>query len=260
MYQKEIGWLLQEKYNGKLTAAAKGDIKRLKAGEPLDYVIGFTEFLGCKIMLNKNVLIPRAETEFWVQKAIEEIKVNGVGHHTVLDMFAGSGCIGISIMRHIKNANVVFADSQKDALSQIKKNCVINTISKNRYAIIESDIFSDVKGTFDYIFANPPYIPNNQKTINKIQKSVIDYEPEAALFGGKDGLLYITRFLAEAKSFLNPNGKIYMEFDGSTGSPQVPPQKIAIEKMLKTIGYKRWQFHKDQYAKWRYIDIKYNLS
>ncbi len=231
-----------------MTAGARKDIARLKTGEPLDHIIGFVEFLGCKILVNKDVLIPRFETEFWVEKAVDELKVIKLSSYKVLDMFAGSGAVGIAIMRHVKNTRVVFAESEKEAVRKIKINCKKNKIPEKRYEIIQSDIFEKVKGGFDYIFANPPYIPNNQKTRNKIQKSVIDYEPHAALFGGKDGLLYIRKFLASAKNFLNPNGKLYIEFDSL--------QKPAIAKLLQQNGYKKWDFHRDQYGKWRYVVVQ----
>lgn len=245
-------WILQEKYKGKLTVAAKKDIARLKAGEPIDHIIGFTDFLGCKILVDKNVLIPRVETEFWVEEAIEELK-NATGPIRVLDMFAGSGCIGISIMRQIPGARVTFAESEPEAVAQIKKNCLANKLSGKKYKLIRSDVFSNVRGTFDYIVANPPYIPTVRK--NKIQSSVIGYEPHAALFGGEDGLMFIKQFLASAKNHLSTGrlpagrqGKIYMEFDS--------PQKPAIATLLQKLAYKTWDFHKDQYGKWRYVVVQ----
>ena len=244
-FQNKVGWILQEKYNGKMTSKAKEDIERFKKGEPLDYIIGFTNFLGCKIDLSKRPLIPRVETEFWVEKTIEQVKAEEVKSPKILDVFSGSGCIGISVMRHIKNAEVVFVDSEKNCLEQIAINCKINKINKKRFSILNSDVFSNIKGKFDYIFANPPYIP--KKNEKKVQKSVLRYEPKEALFGGEDGMHYIKKFLTDAKNFLNPNGKIYMEFDSI--------QKSKIEKLLKEYQYKSWQFNKDQYGKWRYVVI-----
>lgn len=249
-FQNKIGWILQEKYDGKLTKDAKADIERLKKGEPLDYIIGFTNFLGYKIDLSQKTLIPRVETEFWVGEVIEEIKNNYPPQTTnyklhILDMFSGSGCIGISVMRHIKNSSLVFVDSEDNAILQIKVNCKVNKISKNKHKIIKSDVFSNIIGNFDYIFANPPYIPVKRK--DKIQASVLKYEPKESLFGGYDGMLYIERFLLEAKDFLNKNGKIYMEFD--------PHQKPKIEKIILKNNYSKYEFHKDQYGKWRYVMI-----
>src|SRR5437016_3542988 len=120
--QKEIQWLLKEKYHGKPKKQFAKDIKRLEAGEPIGYVIGFTEFLGSKIDLSFKPLIPRPETEYWVEKVIEEMGNNlqSFANHgpKVLDIFAGSGCIGVSIMRHIREAHVTFAEKDKQMVEQ----------------------------------------------------------------------------------------------------------------------------------------------
>ena len=247
--KKEIGWLLAEKYGGLLSREAEKDIKRLKAGEPIDYVIGFSSFLGCKIDLSKQPLIPRPETEFWVQEAIKEIKakkVGGVKGIKVLDVLSGSGCIGLAILRHICCATVCFAENDKKLLEQIKSNIRLNKIEKGRARIVWSDIFSGVKGKYDYIFANPPYIPITKE--HRVQKSVLDFEPRKALFGGKDGLKYIKKFLGDAKLFLKKDGVVYMEFDYS--------QKNKIAVIVENLGYSQWKFFRDQFSKWRYLTIK----
>ena len=249
---KQISWLLKEKYNNKPTNFFIRDIKRLKADEPVDYVIGFTEFLGCKIDLSKRPLIPRPETEYWVEKALAEFRI--------LDMFAGSGCIGLAVLKNIKNAFLVFAEKDKKAIEQIKINCKLNKIDPKRYKIIQSDIFGKIRGKYDYIFANPPYIADYRRNPstrlrailrNRIQKSVLKYEPKAALFGGRDGLFYIRKFLKQAPSFVKSSegrGKIFMEFS--------PEQKKETEKLLDKYNYKNYKFHRDQYGKWRWVMIK----
>ena len=99
---KEIRWLLEEKYHGQLTPPAKRDIARLQKGEHVDYVIGFVEFAGCRIDLSQRPLIPRSETEHWVHKAIAELRQESHDRKktdatpiSCLDIFAGSGCIGV---------------------------------------------------------------------------------------------------------------------------------------------------------------------
>lgn len=208
--------------------------------KPLEYVRGFTEFLECKIDLSKKPLIPRVETEFWVNEALKNIK-----RGRALDIFAGSGCIGVAILKHNKNVLCDFSDSEKNCIEQIKINCELNDIDKKRYKVIKSDVFSNIKGKYDYIFANPPYVAVKNK--NLVQKSVLNYEPHKALFGGENGLFYIKKFLGQAVGHLNPSGRIFMEFS--------PEQKNAIEKLIKKYKYSKHKFKKDQYGKWRWVVI-----
>jgi len=251
---EEIRWLLEEKYQGKRTLiepegsseperpAFLRDLKRLKKGEHVDYLIGWKPFLNCKIDLRYKPLIPRVETEYWVEKAIKDLRSASI---SCLDIFAGSGCIGISVLRIIPSAHVDFAEKEKKFCKQIVLNAKLNKITRSRYKVIQSNMFSKVRGKYDYIFANPPYLAESKK--QKVQKSVLAQEPHGALFGGKDGLKYIRLFLNQVKDFLAKNGIIYLEFDSF--------QKRGVEKLLKKFGYSAWQFHKDQYGKWRFAVI-----
>lgn len=259
--KKEERWLLKEKYHGKPNKKFYKDIQRLNSGEPLDYVIGFTEFLGNKIDLSKKPLIPRSETEFWVGEALKHLKSGDI---KVLDIFSGSGCIGIAVLKRVKNSRVIFSDKNEKAIKQIKINCKLNKINQKRYKIVKSNVFENIKGNFDFIFANPPYVPDYRKNPsarlrailrNRVQKSVLKYEPSQALFAGKDGLFYIRKFLKQAQKYLNKNGIVFMEFDGSAGSPQTPPQKKEIERIVKKLGHLNVKFQKDQYGKWRWVVI-----
>jgi len=251
--QKEIAWLLKEKYNGKPNKRFNKDVLRIKKGEPLDYVIGFVDFLGCKIDLSKKPLIPRKETEYWaafaagdIKKRIDGSSISAKENLRVLDVFAGSGCVGVAIQANVPNVLCDFAEKDAKQIKQIKINLKNNFAMQPKCKVIQSDIFSKVKRKYDYILANPPYIPARNKS--KIQKSVLKYEPRAALFGGEDGLKYINKFLKQAKRHLNEYGRIYMEFD--------PPQKDKIEKMLLKCRYKKWWFFEDQYGKWRWVVIE----
>ena len=165
----------------------------------------------------------------------------------VLDIFAGSGCIGIAVLKHIPWAKVDFAEKEKRFLKQIEINAKLNGIASNRYRLIQSDVFSNVKGEYDYILANPPYVAEERKV--RVQKSVLENEPKGAVFGGRDGLQYIRPFFRQAKHYLKESGSIWMEFDSS--------QKCAIENIVKEYGYEHWSFGEDQYNKWRYVSATF---
>ena len=247
-YLDEIRWLLDEKYHGVMNLEAERDIERIKQGEPVAYVIGFVDFLGCKIDLSKRPLIPRPETEFWTEQAITDVKhrVFNIGEVRCLDIFAGSGCVGVAVLRNVPGATVDFVDSEDRAIEQIRMNCGLNNIDPSRYKIIKSDLFNNLDGTYDYILANPPYIGEEDK--HEVEKSVLKYEPSQALFGGHNGLSIIESFLDQAKKYLNSDAKIYMEFGKS--------QKDEIEKILINKGYSRFSFHRDQFGRWRYLVLQ----
>jgi len=193
---------------------------------PIEYERGYTKFLNCKIDLRNRVFIPRIETEFWVARAIKTIRTSNIEHRTlkVLDIFAGSGCIGISILKNVKNLLVDFADIDKKAIEQIKINLKLNKIPSQRYRIYQSNLFEKIKNkNYNYIFANPPYVAKER--IKDVQLSVLKYEPKTSFLAGKKGFFYIKKFLKEAKRFMKPGGIIYLEFD--------PEQKNDILDILK---------------------------
>ena len=217
---------------------------------PVEYEKGYTKFLNCKIDLRNRVFIPRIETEFWVGKAFKNCKLQiancKLKKVKILDIFAGSGCIGIAVLKNIKNSRVDFADIDKRAIEQIKINLKLSRISPKRYKIYQSNLFEKLKGKYNYIFANPPYAAKEK--IKEVQPSVLRYEPRRAILGGKKGLFYIRKFLKEAKKFLKPDGTIYFEFD--------PEQKNEISNILRKENYKNSKFFKDQFKKYRFVKVQ----
>ncbi len=226
---------------------------------PAEYESGFTDFLSCKIDLSKRPFIPRPETEYWAGKAIKDIKIkarmaSGKRQIKCLDVFSGSGCIGIAVAKHIPGVFVDFAERETKFLKQIKINLTLNGIKPQRYRIVQSDIFSNIKkpldklrAGYDYILANPPYVAESKRHL--ADKEVLKHEPREALFAGPDGLDIIRKFLPMAKNHLNKDGKIYMEFD--------PDQKKAIDEIITGLKYLKRTFFKDQYGKWRCVVIKF---
>ncbi len=211
---------------------------------PEDYKRGFKEFLGVTVDLSKRPLIPRDETEYWTSIVIKEIKRGG-RNFSCLDLFSGSGCVGLAVLKNTANSSCDFGDVDEGFLEQVRINLEGNDVSQERYNIVKTDVFSAIKGTYDYILANPPYVALNR--LNEVGEDVKDFEPAIALYAGSDGMDCIKVFLKEAINFLNEGGKIFMEMDQS--------QKGEIEKIL--VGrYSRFQFFKDQFNNYRFVVIE----
>ncbi len=242
---RERAWLLKEKYGGAASGAFQADLARLEAGEPVDYVIGFSQFLGCRVDLSRRPLIPRPETEYWAGEAIAEIAARYDAPLRILDIFAGSGCIGIAALSRLPNAQADFAEIDPAFVEQIKINLDLNGIASERYRIFESDIWSGIPaGTkYDVIFANPPYIGDHSRP----DASVLGHEPHVALFAGEGGLSLIRRTIECAGEFLSPGGRLYIEHDHD--------QKAAIEAILKTRTFASYSFYPDQFGLLRWVSI-----
>ncbi|HPX51723.1 MAG TPA: HemK/PrmC family methyltransferase [Candidatus Pacearchaeota archaeon] len=199
---------------------------------PEEYKRGFKDFLGIKIDLSKRPLIPRPETEYWVQWFIKQDHKEKM---KCLDLFSGSGCVGVAVLKNIQDSICHFGEIDDAFLEQIKINC--NDIDDSRYKIIKTDIFSNINEKYDYILANPPYVAKNR--ISEVGEDVIEYEPHIALFSGEDGMKAINKFIAEVKNYLNDGGYAIMEFD--------PQQKGEI---------KEGEFYKDQFGEYRFVIIR----
>lgn len=212
---------------------------------PKEYKRGFSRFLGLKIDLSKRPLIPRPETSFWTRRAIREMKRDEKEKLECLDLFAGSGCIGLAVLAKVKKTSCDFGDIDPKNVEQIKINLKINGLENRGANVLETDVFSGTKKRYDYILANPPYIAASREHL--IQPQVRAFEPWLALDGKEGGMFFIDRFLKEAGKFLKPGGKIFMEFDFY--------QKKELAQALEKYGWKNYKIYKDQFGKERFVKI-----
>lgn len=230
----EERWLLDEKYAGVETEAFEADKARLSAGEPLAYVIGYVPFLNTTIHLDSRPLIPRTETEFWVEQAIKRMR--GVAKPRVLDLCAGSGAIGVAVAKAIPDAHISFAEIDAAHIPTIEKNLEINDIPRSRYKVFQSDLFRNVSGTFDFILSNPPYI---DPALDRTESGVKDFEPHLALYGGRNGIKLIQRIIEEAPVHLSEGGELWLEHEPEQ-TERIQELACARELVAET--------HKDQYG------------
>ena len=166
------------------------------------YRIGWVPFLGTRVDLSARPLIPRPETEFWTEQAMAMIHASGIDAPEVLDLFCGSGCIGLAVLKHVRGSQVTFADIEPRYFAGIRKSLRSNRLARSRARLVRSDVFKKLGAAkYDFILANPPYIATSGRFV---QKSVLEQEPRTALFAGKDGLAHIRTLLREGKRRLRP--------------------------------------------------------
>lgn len=238
---REAIWLLQEKYDGIESPEYQTDLGRLRQGEPLAYIIGWMPFCHTRIWLDSRPLIPRSETEFWTLKAIENVESSGISSPRILDLCAGSGCIGIAMLKDIPNATCDFVEIDESHHATILHNVIENGISPDRVRIFGGSLFDQVIGMYDVIVSNPPYIDPERSEF--VQESVLAHEPEKALFGGSAGMELVSEIFAKSLQHLNPKGVLYIEHE--------PEQVEAIQKLSPGI-----QRCPDQYGVMRYSILR----
>lgn len=185
-------------------------LQRRVAGEPIAYILGEWEFYGLPINVNRHVLIPRVDTEVLVDAVRDLFKENLDGTR-VLDMCAGSGCVGLAIAANLPFCRVLLADKSQEALRMCRANTMKNNLTRS-VTSIELDALEAppiLLGLFDIIVCNPPYIPTVE--INELSPSVREFEPFIALDGGPDGLLFYRSVTSNWKAVLKDKGCIAFE-------------------------------------------------
>lgn len=186
------------------------------AGMPVQYITGEQEFMGISFKVNENVLIPRQDTETLVEEIINMVKdqkKDPRGGYQILDLCCGSGAIGVSLCKYLKNVKVTAADISGKALPVARENAQNAGVIK-QMKFVEGDLFGALRkgigGTkFHIIASNPPYIKRD--IIPGLQREIAEHEPLIALDGGEDGLKFYRRILAEAPDFLRPAGMLFLE-------------------------------------------------
>ena len=210
-------------------AKLKEGLKKLEKGYPVQYIVGNVNFYGNFIKVNKDVLIPRFETELLVQKTIKYIENFFDKEIKILDIGTGSGAIAISLKKEVKS-KIDAVDISKKALKTAKENAKINNVDIDFY---QSDVFSKVNEKYDVIISNPPYISEDEEIENIVKNN----EPSIALFAKNNGLEFYQKILKDAKKHINKKALIAFEIGRhqakeikAIAKQYFPKSKIKIEK------------------------------
>ncbi|MDC8004979.1 peptide chain release factor N(5)-glutamine methyltransferase [Aureisphaera galaxeae] len=219
----------------------KNTLIRLRKEEPIQYIVGETEFYGLPFKLNEHTLIPRPETEELVEWISETLDANE--NTSILDIGTGSGCIAISLAKHVSKAKVSAMDISEGALKMAKENARQLEVTVN---FIQKDILHTSPGgtDFDVIVSNPPYVRELEK--KEMKPNVLQYEPDGALFvSDEDPLVFYRAIARYAKASLKPDGFLFFEIN-----EYLSEEMIA---MLSTEGYVDIVVRKDIFGKDRMI-------
>ena len=208
-------------------------IKRLEAGEPVQYIVGDVNFYGNIIKVNKNVLIPRRETEELVEKTVNYIKKYLNPNIKVLDIGTGSGCIPIALKKLIPSLEVSAVDISKEALEVATSNASDNNVDIN---FIESDVFTNVDDKYDCIISNPPYIREDETIMDVVSNN----EPHLALYAKDNGLYFYKKIINESDKYLKDKFIIGFEIGEEQGldimniaKEKYPNAKVLLEKDMQ---------------------------
>jgi len=198
-------------------------VRRRERREPTGYIIGHREFWNLDMEVGPGVLVPRPETETLVEEALSRLSPADTGeegatgpsgavppaHARLADVGTGSGCVGVALARWLPGSVIVATDTSDDALAVARRNAERHGVA-GRVRFVRTDLLAGVKGPFDAVVSNPPYVP--VADIAGLQPEVRDHEPPQALAGGDDGLDLIRRLVPEAAAALAPGGWLLFEF------------------------------------------------
>jgi release factor glutamine methyltransferase len=212
----------------------KSLIKRRASKEPVHYIIGEKEFWSLIFKINKDVLIPRPETEFLIEGALEIVEEYGLEslnikrEITILDLGTGCGNIPVALTKELKNCFVYALDQSEKALKVAKENLILHSV-QDRTLLIKGDFCKDLgfkKGCFDIIVSNPPYVSVHE--LKRLSKEVKDFEPIDSLNGGRSGLDYINEIIIKSPYFLKDKGFLLLEIGKD--------QRDSVQGMIENRG------------------------
>jgi release factor glutamine methyltransferase len=223
------------------------ELKRLHRGEPLQYVLGYSEFLGRRFTVNSNVLIPRPETEELVHWAVRLLRGNGVERPLIADVGTGSGCIGLSVHLEFLACCSVLVDVSSEALRIAALNASLNGVGASQVELNCIDFLEGGIGLehmqFDAILSNPPYIPQSESA--DMHKNVLLFEPHLALFTPDcDPLIFYRKLAKEAVIRLKLNGFLMVELH--------PDYADAVAQLFAEAGLREVETRRDQFGRLRF--------
>ena len=220
----------------------ENDLKLLKQGIPVQYIIGNVNFYGFDFIVNKNVLIPRFETEGLVEKTIEQIKKMGFVKPNIVDIGTGSGCIAITLKKLLPESKIEALDISLEALKVAKDNALKNNVDILFY---QSDLLSNCNNKYDVIISNPPYIAYDENIMDIVKNN----EPDISLYAKDNGLYFYKEILKQSKSKLKNNFLLAFEIGANQkedlikiASNLYPNCTIWVDKDLA--GFDRYLFVK----------------
>lgn len=220
--------------------------KRLKVFEPIQYIIGETEFFDLNFKVTPDVLIPRPETEDLVRWIIQDQHKTNLD---VLDLCTGSGCIAISLSKYLKDATVSALDISTSALAIAKENAESN--NANIHFLLKDILASDsLPQHYDVIVSNPPYVRNLEKDL--MSNNILEHEPHLALFVEDDNpLIFYNKIISLSKTHLKPNGTLYLEINEFLGE--------ATQALLDSDSFTNIELKKDIFGKDRMLKATLTL-
>lgn len=188
-------------------------LKRRAKGEPIQYIRGNVEFFDCTLKVNKEVLIPRQETEILVDRIATHLAKEELAGKVLVDLCCGSGCIGIALKHRLPQLHVILSDCSPQALAVAKENAEANGVDVE---FCEGDFLTPLEGRqFDYLVCNPPYV--SEKEYEDLEREVRDFEPKIALVAKDEGLAFYQRLAAVLPKGLNSGAKVWLEMGYQQG-------------------------------------------
>ena len=235
----ELSLKINQQVSEKIIVELEKLILRRINREPISKILGRRDFWGRTFSINENVLDPRGDTETLIDFVIEKpVK-------SVLELGTGSGAIAVTLACEWKEVHVTATDISENALSLAKINAEKFNV-QNKIHFLTSDWFENVKGAYDLIISNPPYIGLTEQ--DELSAEVIKYDPEIALFAGRDGLDAYRKIIPSLSKFLNPDGFVALETGASQG--------VQVKNMMNAVGFIDAKIVKDLSGKDRLVVAK----